>query len=166
MLDKPCGKNGLLVRYVRGKTFNVSLSRYYKKATSRFPSFGLDNSAEEAHLENLIRRSGRWEMRTIVIASLQANFTRTKNAFMRTRVLMNGYKRNRLFIGKGLYSQTVALTKDGARAALRFLVTPDLSTPPEQSDLNDGDVYEIPDSDSEEDVWLCFALSPADHVRR
>jgi hypothetical protein len=151
-------RDRLLVLYPRGNNLNVSLSRYYQEATSRFPAFDLDTSAEEAHVEDLIRRSGWWVKRTIVIESLQANFARMKNAFMRTRVLMNGYKRNRLFIGKGLHGQTVALTWEGARAALRFLVPPDQSPPQKQSDFDDGGVYVIKDSDSEEDVG-CASLS-------
>jgi hypothetical protein len=146
------------VLYPRNNNLNVSLSRYYQEATSPFPAFDLDTSAEEAHVENLIRRSGWWVKRTIVIASLQANFARMKNAFMRTRVLMNGYKRNRLFIGKGEYGQTVALTKEGARAALRLLVPPDQSPPQEQSDFSDGGVRVIQDSDSEEDVRFASPL--------
>jgi hypothetical protein len=151
-------RDRLLVLYPRNNNLNVSLSRYYQEATSPFPAFDLDTSAEEAHVENLIRRSGWWVKRTIVIASLRANFARMKNAFMRTRVLMNGYKRNRLFIGKGEYGQTVALTMEGARAALRLLVPRDESPPQEQSDFSDGGVRVIQDFDSEEDVRFASPL--------
>lgn len=96
----------------------VCLDSRYKEANAPFPPHDMDTSKEEDHVEELLWKNNGWLPREDVIQDLKVHFKTMQTAFRRTKVFMNGHKKQRFFFAKGPTAQTVGLTATDAIKAL------------------------------------------------
>jgi hypothetical protein len=91
----------------------VCLQDRLEEATAPFPPDDLDTRKEENHVENLLWMNSGCMPRAAIIESLKCSFETMGTPFLRFRVFMNGARKERFYLCKGL-GHFVALTKQDA----------------------------------------------------
>jgi len=117
-------KKGLMNEFKReeSKSKQLCLPKFYEVATA--PVQNIVTGVEEEHVLDLLWSNKGWMPKTEVIASLTDKFDRMKTHQARMTMFRNAREREKFFVAKGPYGQTVGLTYEDANAALKLISVP------------------------------------------
>lgn len=121
-------------------------------ASRPFPPDELDTRDEEAYVLNILReRPNGWISREVLIDAVHARFPLMSHPYLRSKILINAYRKNLMFVAKSAYGQTVGLSQMDADCGLGSLIQDRL----EKSYVDSSDTMVANGKDAADDGHDC-----------